>query len=178
MRKILIKVCPYEGARDRIRNGDIIFVRGSDWASKIIRFVTNSPYSHVGIAFWVNIAGTNRLMIAEAHALARRRILNLSFYSTEELDIVQGPLYWEEIANDVTSRLGQIQYGWLEATYVGFKSVVRRLFNIDLGNRDFSGEICSEFVAKMYKLTNTNVSPQRLFDNLVKSGMQVHTKVR
>ncbi len=52
----------YGDCRDSIRNGDIVLFRGRSWLSRAIRWVTNSPYSHAGVAAWWG----DRLLVLEA----------------------------------------------------------------------------------------------------------------
>ncbi len=41
----------YPGARGDFRLGDVLLFRGRGVSSRLIRFLTRSPYSHVGLAF-------------------------------------------------------------------------------------------------------------------------------
>lgn len=44
----------YEQCRYFIKDGDIIYIKkGFNLVNKIVQFVTNSPYYHVGIAFYM-----------------------------------------------------------------------------------------------------------------------------
>lgn len=50
-----------------IRNGDVfLFRRSPSLFGRLIRLWTQSPFSHVGIALWVQVDGTRRLCILEA----------------------------------------------------------------------------------------------------------------
>ena len=55
-------ILDYDESRSQIKNGDVLMYRGRTLESKIIRWATNSPYSHAGLAAWWN----NRLMVLEA----------------------------------------------------------------------------------------------------------------
>lgn len=52
----------YESVRQQIQDGDVLLYRGRSLPSRIIQWVTGSPYSHAGIAAWWN----QRLMVLEA----------------------------------------------------------------------------------------------------------------
>lgn len=169
----------YEEGRDRIRNGDIVFVSRSTIVAKVIRFVTNSQYSHVGIAFWATIVNKPRLMICEAQGRAKRRILNMSYYKDNDLDIVEPLVAFEQYSDMVLSRLGQVNYGWGDVIYVGIREFLLNNFNISIKARKFPGQICSELVAILNGLERTDVSPQRLFEILTKDNhCKVHTRIR
>ena len=161
----------YETARKLIQNGDIVFIRNKHgilpW---IIRLFTSSRYSHVGIAFWVTVEHTKRLMIAETQGGSNRRILNLSYYLSSEMDIIKAPVPWGDYFEIALHKLGEIKYGWLEAGYIGLRELCIKRLNIRLPIKKFHGEICSEYVANMLisKLPylETGVSPQGLFEQI------------
>jgi hypothetical protein len=54
--------CMYVEARSRFLDGDTILFRGKSAISRIIEWVTDSPYSHAGLVFWWD----DRLMVLEA----------------------------------------------------------------------------------------------------------------
>lgn len=47
-------ILPYREAKTHIMEGDVLLFRGKSWVSKIISSQTDTTYSHVGIASWVN----------------------------------------------------------------------------------------------------------------------------
>ncbi|BAZ03818.1 hypothetical protein [Calothrix sp. NIES-3974] len=66
----------YENCRDRIQNGDIIAFSGNDIFSDLIRRVTNSCYSHVGIVLDVNMNGAfgqSILIVESTTEVSQRR---------------------------------------------------------------------------------------------------------
>lgn len=122
----------YEGARLRIRNGDVIAWRGQSCIGRLIRLVTGEPYSHVALALWVH----GRLMAVEAvegRGVVMRPI-------SQRL-----PVYWvssDEIAQpnwrQVLGRLGQ-DYSYGDAIRAG------------LGLRPIHvGWQCAEFVVEAF----------------------------
>lgn len=169
----------YEQARHLIKSGDIVFVRGKKHklVQRLIMFFTQSLYSHVGIAFWITTNGHQRLMIVEAQGGTNRRILNLSFYAGRKLDIVAAPKLWDDVNEEALDRLGQVEYGWLDAVYVGTREFLLKNFKIRLPATNFSGEICSEYVARVYQLPKVDISPQGLYETLKKLGYKIKMRV-
>lgn len=162
----------YNFARDQIQDGDIIFIKGTTVISKVTRFFTKSKYTHVGIAFWVYINRKPRLMITEAQGGTRRRMLNLSYYKSKEMDVVRCPRPWIEYADDALDLIGEVKYSFLTAFYVGIREFLSR-YNIMLPPKKFSGEICSEYVARMLGLQTTEISPGKLLEVLTTSGNEI-----
>ena len=174
-----IKTCSYSVARQHIQNGDLVFVRNKKgMVAGIIRTFTQSLYSHVGFAFWVEIEGTPRLFVLEAQGGAKRRIVNMSFYQNVELDIIAAPRPWSEIALEALERLGQVKYGWFDIGYIGVREILMKKFGWILPYRELPGEICSEFVARMIGLDNPHVSPQLLWERLIEGGNEIRVEVR
>lgn len=60
----------YLARRDAIATGDVIDFSGGGAASSVIKRHTGSPFSHVGIALWVVVGGTRRLVIVESTTLS------------------------------------------------------------------------------------------------------------
>jgi hypothetical protein len=57
----------YQDVRDHISNGDFFLFRGRSAFARLIRWRTQSVYSHVGVALWVDAGGRGpRLAILEA----------------------------------------------------------------------------------------------------------------
>jgi hypothetical protein len=174
-----MKVSSYRTIRPQIEDGDLVFVRnGTTLTSKVIQVCTRSIYSHVGIAFWTQIASTRRLMVIEAQGGSTRRIISMSFYENAGLDIIKAPRPWEEYADEALESVGQAKYGWMDAFYVGMREGAFKYFNTTLPFRDFSGEICSEFAARMLQLENVHVSPQGLVDELTRKGHSIVMQAR
>lgn len=159
----------YAKIRNRIKDGDVVFIKNeTDFMSKLIRFATFSKYSHVGIAVWVDIEGERRLMMVEAQGGTRKRIVNMSMYDGCEMDVFRDPkTNWNAIKNSVLDRIGVIEYGWLQAIYIGIREFLLKKWSIQLPSKNFEGMICSEFVAIVYHLDDTNISPQMLYEELM-----------
>lgn len=169
----------YVDARLLIDNGDIAFIRGS-WKKplqRIIMFFTNSKYSHVGITFWATINNIPRLMMIEAQGGTKRRLINLSYYSDKNIDIITSPKPWEDYCEIALSNIGITKYSWLDVFYIGLKEKLEKYIKLPSKNLS-SGEICSEFVAKCLNYSNTNVSPQKLFETIMFKGGNIKLFIR
>jgi len=158
---------PYEHARELIQNGDIIFIRNKGlFHHKLITWFTKSDHIHVGIAFWATFECGPHLMISEANGGAQRRIVNLSHYKDHSMDIIKAPRPWNEISSRALERLGQVQYNWIQAGYIGVSELFQNTFGINMPDVDMPGEICSEFVANVLELPYNHMSPAALFRHL------------
>lgn len=160
---------PYENARELIQSGDIIFICNKGlFHHKLITWFTRSEHIHVGIAFWATIENSRHLMITEANGGAQRRIVNLSHYKDHQLDILTGPREWEDIKDRALARLGQVQYNWIQAGYIGVTEKFESVFGFKLPEIDMPGEICSEFVADVLGLEFNHMSPAALYRHLLR----------
>jgi hypothetical protein len=159
----------YEEARAIIADGDVVFIRGS-WRSPIqalIMLFTASPYSHVCVAFWVDIGVEKRLMCIEAQTKARRRILALRCYDDLMMTVIAAPTPWNYVREDALSKVGKATYGLGEAIYIGVCELLFRLTKIRLPVKPPSREYCSTFVADLYQLPIKSGSPQALYEQLL-----------
>jgi hypothetical protein len=173
-----MNIASYKEARQQIQSGDVVFFKTSSKIGSIIRFFTRSKYSHVGIAFWMESGRVRRLMIVEAQGGARRRIVNMSYYSgSKEMDVIVPQMEWDVVSTRVLSRLGKIPYGWLELVYVGFREFLLKYLGIKIKRVNFPGEICSEFVANVYSMPKRHVSPQLLFEEMMDAGWRYRVKI-
>lgn len=160
----------YEEARDLIQDGDIVFIHGT-WRKPLqalVMFFTHSKFSHVCMAFKVNTGVTERVMCVEAQGFTKRRILNLSYYGDREVTVLAAPVPWYQIEDRALAKVGIAQYSILGAIYVGIRDYVLKCANISLPTLDIPHEICSEFIAKMVGLEKTEISPQTLYEELLK----------
>jgi hypothetical protein len=164
----------YAQARELIKDGDIIFFKNKpNISSKLIEAITDSPFSHVAIAFWVevackNIHKTKRLMIVEATGHTNNRdIVNLSNECIYDMIVLSPPLKWIDISENALDRVGLVPYGWTDGALIGIQSLIYRGFGKKINIGGGRGEYCSEFVAKAYKLPNTEITPHELYDTLI-----------
>lgn len=158
----------HEQVYKQINNGDIMFVANFNrLLARIIRFVTRSKYSHVGILFWVEVpGGQKRLMIIESQGGTTLRVQDYDYYCNRQLEIVASPKDWLSYEDTALKYVGQTKYGYLEAIYVGLRNFFFKYLGIRLPKKDFPGEICSEFVARCLDLDSVAISPQDLFDEI------------
>jgi hypothetical protein len=154
----------YEQVKYQINDGDVIFFQSNTLIGKLIGLV--SKYSHVGIAFWVTINNTKRLMIVEAKGLNYRRIVNLSYWSNSNMVVVSTNVKWSDIADAALAKVGEEQYGYFDFIWIGIREAVWKLLRIRLPKIAFPGEVCSEFVARIMSVSDTNVSPEVLIEQL------------
>ncbi len=171
----------YEEARTDVQDGDVVFVHGSKFRplQYIVMYFTDSPFAHVGLAFWVTLeGGERRLMMVEAQGGSRRRMINMSTYRDRNIDVIKAPRPWEEISQEALDRerLGRSKYGWFDAVYIGLREKLSRYIRLPVTH--FSGEICSEFVARLQEMPKVRVSPQRLWEEFLCEGEQVRLRVR
>lgn len=160
---------PYNTGRDFVQSGDIVFMLKKDvFHHKVISWFTKSEYIHVGIAFWTTIEGCNHLMVSEANGGTQRRIVNLSNYKHYNMDIIASPLPWSEMSEKTLERLGQVEYSWLLAGYVGVSEVLERNIGYPLPTISMNGEICSNYVAMVLNLQKHMLSPAALYEHLTK----------
>lgn len=174
----------YNEFRKVISNGDIILIRGKknkfNLIQRLIMWATNSHYIHTGIAFWMYVGEkkTPRLMIVEAQAGSKRRILNLSYYSNNDIDVYTSPKQWDEISEKALDFVGLQPYGYFDALWVGIREKFQTMFNWNIPKINFKGETCSEFVARMVGIEVPIVSPQTLTEELLKQGCYLKYEYR
>ncbi len=70
----------YQQRRAKLRSGDLLFASGNYPVSKVIRKMTGSPWSHVGIIFWLK--SINRVLLLESVESVGVRFAPLSKYLT------------------------------------------------------------------------------------------------
>lgn len=142
------KEVKYKDAREQVKTGDIVFMKGESPGSRFIRFFTRSKYSHVGIAFWMSdvLTGKRRLMVAESN-IGGTRVVSLSSYAHEGIDIYDGlnSSEWLFASSGVLDSMGAIKYSYLDFVTI----YIKESFGMNLG--DVRGQVCSEFVSKILK---------------------------
>lgn len=175
----MTQVMSFVEAREHIMDGDIVFIKNRRGPlSSLIHVFTRSVYSHVGIAFWMKTGNVRRLMMVEAQGGTSRRIVNLSKYAGDDLDVIEAPQEWDSVVNTALKKLSEVPYGYFEALYVGIVEFAQQYWNITLPRKNFDGEICSEFVARVYDLPEKHISPQGLFEQLAKLGHNPAVQVK
>ncbi len=142
----------YEQTRMRIRDGDVLLYRGRSVPSRIIQWVTGSPYSHAGLAVWWN----QRLMVLEAVSkgvIVTPLSSNIRHYF--------GDVEWftstAELSVGERRRLVEVAQKELGKEYASWKAVllgIRLLFGGGIERRDALRRerklFCSLYVAAVY----------------------------
>lgn len=76
-----LPVDSYQQRRAKLRSGDLLFASGDYTVSKAIRKMTDSPWSHVGIVFWLK--SIQRVLLLESVESIGVRFAPLSKYLTD-----------------------------------------------------------------------------------------------
>jgi hypothetical protein len=166
---MILSTLTYEEGRKFIQDGDLLFVANKKgiFLPQLIRFFTKSIFSHVAIAFWIDTAAGKRLLAVQAQGGNKRFVMNADALDKCDIYVMTSPTEWAKVAPQALIRLNEVPYGWFEAIYVGLREFLMTRFNITLPEKSFTGEICSEFVARVIGLTNVFVSPQLLYSELI-----------
>jgi len=157
------KISKYVEVRLQIKNGDILMYKGKKIFSKIIRWLTGSPYSHAGIAVWWN----ERLMVMEAVMRGVRVVpLSLNIYQHK------GNVEWfsckKEILDEDRLRMIIFAQEELGKSYARWKAILfglRILFNRNLSRKDQlrmeNKLFCSQYVAQIYNSIGLDLKKNR-----------------
>lgn len=135
----------YADIRNSIKTGDLIGVKRTTGLFPIAtRLVTNSPYTHTGIAIWAG----NRLLLAQTNA-GGCNLAPLSQEAIYDFDVFDCPVDRNKCESAIWTELGtRIAYGFLDCVRIfGYK-----VFGIPLPVKDGSDLICSALSATIYKL--------------------------
>lgn len=159
----------YSQARKMFNTGDVVFFEQSTTGvhpvSSMVAFFTRSRVVHVGIACWATIGDKRRLMLVEAQGGARRRVVNLSFYQDRTMHVIPSQRPLGDYLDTAVNRLGQVRYGYLDACYIGLREVLKNI--VVLPRKNFSGEICTEFVSTMMGFDVPPLSPHSLMEYML-----------
>ncbi len=79
-----MKARPYAGVRRLVRDGDLLLCSAHDPFSKVIRWATRSPWSHIAIAY--RIESLNRVMVLESVEKLGVRTVPLSTFIAKTSD--------------------------------------------------------------------------------------------
>ena len=141
----------YPDIRNQIRNGDILLFRGKSLISRVIGWITGSPYSHAGVLAWWH----GRLMVLEAVAsgvVASRMSIVAQQYSGK----IEVWTTDAELARSKVLRAAQRLLGKRYSTFKLLQNLGRLLFGRrrdEAGDPDDSPEdfVCSEFVSRVWR---------------------------
>jgi hypothetical protein len=155
----------YHTARSLAQDGDIFFLGGTGtWAQRIISLVTTSEYVHCGIVFWYQ----GRLLIAESNTGGGTRVVSASTYADRKVQIIQSGLNWADVANDSLANMGLVGYGYVSNVYIGIRELTLKYFNLQMPPLVEREMACSEWVARVLQLSDTNISPGKLYQELTR----------
>jgi len=144
----------YSTIRNEIQDGDILLFRGKSWLSRLMCWITRSPYSHSAILGWWN----GHLMVLEAVStgvVASRMSLVVNKYSGNiELWTTD-----EELARFEVIQTAQLLLGKHHSAFKVLGHLKQRLFGrgrptpIDPGASGTVPEdfVCSEFVRRVWR---------------------------
>lgn len=152
----------YEAARGKIKSGDILAWSHRGWSSwydfkiQLVRFFTQSEYSHVGTA-WV-VGG--RVFVIEA-VTPLVRIYPLSklgtFYWIPDFNV------WTKEKEELALSYVGTQYSQIEALAAFFgRSVVPDKMQ------------CAKLVATIIGMEHTNHTPSEMMDYALSAGLPLH----
>jgi hypothetical protein len=142
----------YDDVRTGIRSGDVLMYRGRSLASRLIRLVTGSPYSHAGIAAWWN----DRLMVMEAvgrGVVVTPLSANVAGYHgsvewfTSVVEIDAGTR--ERMVRFAQEELGK-EYGRWNAIALGLRLLFKKGVEARDTLRRAQRLFCSHYVAQIY----------------------------
>jgi hypothetical protein len=158
---------PYHEVRDEVRDGDILLCSAYDPFSKLIRWGTHSPWSHVAIAF--RIDELNRIMVLECIEKLGVRAVPLSGFISRtssgkepypgqivlvrhgRMAVEPRRQLMEKMATFAFDRLGA-PFSQAEVLKIVLRIVLNRFrvkLHPSLGPKDEF--ICSEFVARCFE---------------------------
>lgn len=137
-----LKYVPLPRVRDEIGDAWGLFFRGEGFVSNLIKFGSDSPYSHTGMAVWAR----NELMCSEVREFKGGRNVTLASQVKRfpgQIDVYQPDpagrfsdvLDYESIANYMHSLAG-VDYGWFNV----WRATLLHLPFVRLGIRYFAGK--------------------------------------
>lgn len=151
----------YSEARDRIQTGDCVGVKTRSvggWFVRLGQHIAGlkwAKYGHTGVAIWVNVAGEDRLMIAEMNQ-GGDMYRPLSQYVNDgcEVAIFCPPKGASMLMMGHTIRMmldQHIAYGWLDLIPLGIQLVLRRFIGKNSVGKDGGhDQVCSYFTMRLY----------------------------
>ena len=154
----------YNEIRHHLKTGDLVFFSGKGFVSNMIKLVTRSKWSHVGIV--LNHIEFDHVMLWESTTLSNipdsethQKTKGVQLVTlSNRLEVYDGDVMIKRLnrpvqdANLILARLRKefknVDYEQSELELV--KSALD-LTNLDKNEEDFSSIFCSELVAKAYK---------------------------
>jgi hypothetical protein len=157
---------PYEQARTLVADGDILLCSAHDPMSRLIRWATKSPWSHIAMAFHIRDIG--RVIVLECVARLGVRAVPLSDFVSRTSSGVhpypgrilvarhagmaarEGGAHLRQMSEYAFDRLGT-PYSNLETAKIALRVAAGRL-NLRMPGRLSPDDefVCSEYVARCY----------------------------
>lgn len=166
----------YQQYRNQMKDGDILLFKGKGWLSSIIKWKTNSSYSHAGIVLWWN----DRLMVLEAvgrGVIATPISYNLTKYEGG-IDYFRPSFDIEPDTRTAMAQFSQAQLGKEYDTGQLLKFGLKLMLGSKLSSSDRAQKagqyFCSQYVADIYArhgldlalgLSDDYTSPDRLAES-------------
>lgn len=139
----------YALARNKIKNGDLIAVRSNHGGfAALVRWFTNSPYTHTAIALWVG----DRLMMVETRILAG--IVPMSQLGGKNFDVIRCPVAdTEYVYIEAFNILGMpVSYDFMDLLCIA----ARLKLGWKAPEVDDDSKVCSALSAAIYRLAGWN----------------------
>jgi hypothetical protein len=109
-------------------------------------------------------------MVVESTTHGGIRIVQASTYKDRNIEILSPKIHWMDIEESAISKSGTAEYGWLSAMYIGLREFLFKYFEIKLPvNKNNRNKACSEFVAEVLNLEDTDITPRKLYEILEQS---------
>jgi hypothetical protein len=152
---------PYSQAREYIRDGDVILLRGNAELSRVISDISHSAYSHAGLVLtWY---GRRMMLSAE---MPKVQAIPLSIVLAK----YNGRIDWYKLTPEARARL-DLQRLALEAlVHLGIEYGTEKLFQLashfilgtetDDDNANPTTIICSQYISRCFRLAGMDLSPQ------------------
>lgn len=183
-----LNVQTYDAVRDEIQTGDVLLYRGKSLISRAIRMIGRTPYSHAGMAGWINGTEHARLFAYEMHMFAGGTATHLRAHAKlwpRQIDVyhvsdmhvefkflnASRTLQGYPQSYDRRAAMAQMAdfcepgvYGWSHLWWIALLNlpVVRWFAKRSTGDQLHDGEhppFCSEAVAFAIKQSFTDVVP-------------------
>lgn len=151
----------YAQARALIKNGDCIGVKTRSvggWFVRLGQHIAGlqwARYGHTGVAIWVDVAGEQRLMIAEMNQGGNMyRPLSQYIHDGCKVAVFDPPpnIKTEGIEETIRCVLdGHIPYGWLDLVPLAVQLLLRRFIGPNsVGGDGGDDQVCSYFTKRLY----------------------------
>lgn len=161
----------YEAHRRMMKTGDVILFSGKGFASDVIKWVTKSPYSHVGMVINEYLPGFGwTVLLIESTSISDmpdcvdRKVhkgVQMHFLS-KVLDAYDGDVFWSPLKAPLEEDRKQAMLEWLrqaEAQHIGYDMAQCFGAGLDFLDRlgiknhnDASKLFCSELVCKALEI--------------------------